>query len=61
MKFKPNKNDKARVIIQALYNLDKLPEKDDARVKKTARLSIEAIDDQYRKANKVLNQKSLGV
>ena len=52
-----NKNDMARVIIQALYNLDELPAKDNVHVKRQARKKKEILEEGYQKAHKILTDK----
>jgi hypothetical protein len=57
MKYKPNKRDKARVIVQALYNADTLPSVDHKLVKQKARLSVSTLEWEYKTAVKVLQGK----
>ena len=60
MRYKPTKKDKARVIFQALYNLDELPKEEGIwlkRINSKARLSLNIIDWEYNQALKVLNER----
>lgn len=55
--MRTTKNDKARVIIQALHNLDNLPSSDHKEVKREARANMAALNDRYKLAVKVLQQR----
>ena len=55
--MKITKNDKARVIVQAVYNLVSLPAIDDKRVVKTAKFSKIALNSQYEIAHRILTNK----
>jgi hypothetical protein len=55
--MKHTKNDLARVIIQALYNLKELPPADDKRVIKTVRYhTVKELEYRHRLALRVIEQ-----
>jgi hypothetical protein len=58
MKFKLNKNDMVRIIIQALYNSDKLPARDNVNVIRQARQKKEVLKESYDKAHKILTERT---
>ncbi len=51
------KNDMARVIIQALYNIDKLPDSNNINVIRMAKNKKDLLQDHYTKAINTLNNK----
>jgi len=70
--IKMTKLEKARVIVQALYNLDELPYEREARgefrqvstvisreIKRVARMKADAVEELYQKAHKILSDKVL--
>lgn len=61
MKYKPNKLDKAKVIVTALYNLDKLVTEEQVilwkKVKRWERMKVKHIQYQYELAMKILQEK----
>ena len=54
-RFQLTRNDMARVIVQALYNLDKLPAADDKNVKKYTRWKWEHLKPEFQKAKNIIN------
>jgi len=54
---KLTKLDKARVVIQALYNLPELPAADDRLVVKRSQIKAESLDWSYEKALVILEQR----
>jgi hypothetical protein len=55
MNTKLTKNDMARVIVQALYNLKSLPPADHFSVLRTAKRKKETLVDHYNLAHKILS------
>ena len=52
--MKLTKNDMARVIVQALYNSEKLPDRDNVNVVRLARGKKEYVVENYKRAHKIL-------
>jgi len=62
MKYNPNKTDKARTIIAALYNLTELPDMElydinTIRVKKLSRKPLNELNGLYQMALKIINDR----
>jgi uncharacterized protein (DUF4415 family) len=55
--MKLTKNDMARVIVQALYNLDKLPARDNVHVKRRERMKKDELRGHYAKAHGILTKR----
>ena len=57
MSYKANKNDKARHIVCALFNLKDLPAPDDIRVKRIMRMEMKALDLNLERARKIISER----